>query len=261
METQPTFYTAADIDTIYKKNGPKFVSLQDGNGKFVILKNNKSISVDDRYKEIKKAITGTSLLPGIYYYCEQNTVRDNAAVTKYPVKIGNPIQAPLSEPEKIETVWTAAKALEILSEKNRLELENQQLKAQINQLETEIDLLEDEIEQAQNLSETAQQTAVTGNIWNQLVPLGTALVEKIMANQDKKLALMEKMVLSKPPVNNFNPFIMTDEQVINHFQQLIDTGNQEKLNQDLDILKNVNPGLYNALYPQIYGNQEQSTVN
>jgi chorismate mutase len=255
----PTFYTPADIEIIFKKNEPKFISLQDSSGKYVILKNNKSITVADRFKEIKKALNGTSMPPGIYYYCEQNTVREKGAVNKYPVKIGNPSVITMAEPAPVPSVWSHDKALDILSEKNRLELENQFLKNQIADLEAQIDELEDEIKDIEDKTlADGSAAAPAAGPWDKIMTLATPLIEKMMQQQDKRLQLMEDMVKTKQSHamrgdESFNPAAMSEQQIIDHLQKLINEGNSTKLAADLAKIAPINAALHDNLRQQIYG--------
>jgi hypothetical protein len=244
------FYNFEQIESIYKKEGPKYVSLENDKGQKIVLLNNSKVPVATRFEEIKKALKRSTLEPGIYYYIQRNTLRKTGEIQRFPINIGNvdkqPEQTPPIMPisENIPSIWTPEKALNILNENTRLTLELKAANEKIAELEETIDELEDEIKANPGISEgqPGQLSAI-----ERIMTTVTPLIDKLLSQRDQQLNLAQQKI------NQFReaPKPETDEQIINKINGLIVRGDEQNLELALNDLQNRKPELYQHILQQI----------
>lgn len=178
----PGIYTPDELKAIFESDRPKYVSLITADGRQIIAKNNSQTKLSERFDQILYTLTSSSLKPGIYYYQQQNAIKGNPEIFKFPVKVGTD-QINLAEVKPIQQpeIWTPAEALKILSENNRLQLENKFLQQQVDELTNKVADLENELSDAEALAEPAANPMA--GLMELAIPLLSQLLTKNTENR------------------------------------------------------------------------------
>lgn len=254
-------HNITDIKAIFKDQSPKFVSLKNANGEFIIHWNQPKHPAADRFKEIIAFLEKKSVPAGIYFFCTRTSVMKSAQELRYPISIKG---AKLSEgsadpvPAVTQSVWSFNQALDIISERNRLQMlcdlkdkEISELQRQVSELMTEIDELE---KQPPALSEKQSDAASwIKDLKETIAPLADVYFEqrdRQLTIEERKAGIDRSAKLRKV-IRNDGGLLPSDPGYQKYFEAILASGNDDHINQELDFVEKSFPEVYKRIC-QVY---------
>jgi len=264
------------IRKLIQEEKPRFICLRDPEGKPVLPWNIPG-KMQQRLKEIPEALQRKSLADGIYQVGIRNNLGKTYPERFFPIAKGkvnledpNPVitSSPKADPEQ---VWTASKAVEILNEKNRLELEKEQLEEKLKQLQADLQEQEEELEE-----EEEEETSMGSHIIDGLTILSevfSPFLKKHQELSEQKIKLAERKIkleeikaqrsyASKLEAEGIRPAGRPDarDPLYNRYLAgLIQEGKEQELMQELEYLAEADPEKYNLVISNLNQDTNQPT--
>ena len=253
-------YTPDQIQQLYTDGKPRFVALLTPNGETEIPYNPPNKKSEERIKEIISRLKNKTTPPGVYLYCTKTASINNSVQNEYPVRVGKPVNDTKIQTIQMqaESVWSTAKAIEIMTEKNRLEMlldfekeQNRQLRERIIELEKELD--------AVPLNEGNTPNGWLKDASESLKPI----LDLYFEQNERRLTLEEKKLgmngsSKKQNTTSGRPdggILPTDNRYKEYFEEILNSGSEDDLNYECDYLEANFPDIYPAIM-QLYKIEE-----
>lgn len=248
-------YTIEEIKAIYKNESPRYICLRNGSGMVECTWNNSKVPVNDKFNEIIRTLNKKTIPPGIYYYIQKSSMskNKNTAEHSFPVGVGNyslsdqPVIIPPS-PQPVNEVWTASKALDILTEKTRLEFELKQANQKIQDLEKIIQEYESE-----SLDDD-EPDSNPGTFLSSLQTIITTLsptIDRFLDQREKQIQLMangnhkqEPQMITRRSDGGLMPL---DPEYSDYLDKVMNSNDDEAIETELNFLEKNYPDLYSKV--------------
>lgn len=243
-----------EIKAIFKDQSPKFVSLKNAEGAYIVHWNQPKHPAADRFNEIISFLQKKSVPAGVYFFCTRTSVMKSAQELKYPISIKG---AKLSEaaadpvPPVTQSVWSFHQALDIISERNRLQLLCDLKDQEIAQLKAEIYALEADIEELENKPPALAEGDANAASWiKDLKETIAPLADIFFEQRDRQLSIEEKKAgidrsaKLRKVVRDDGGMLPSDPGYQKYFEAIMSSGNESHINQELDFLESHHPAIY-----------------
>lgn len=235
-----------EIEKIVKKNKFAFVSLADRNGTQIVPYNNQARPLADRLSEIKNLADS---LPDDYYVLRAKHYNNrNAHVHEFIVQIREPEK---SENGQVQIIHVPVKESSThVATDVRTYQEALQDKQRIAELESTVQRLQDQLAEYEAAMDDEQALAEPsmGGLQEVVAPF-MPLIEKYLEIQEKKVNLQQQQLQPRRmQQQRQDPMQALVEQWVNYLNTLED----EQFHAKLEEMKQVNPELYNIVYPIVW---------
>lgn len=261
------FFTVEQIKKVFSEESPRFLCLQNSAGLFECSWNNNKVTPAQKFKEIIATLNKKNLAPGVYYYIQKNSIakKHKVAEHKFPIIVGNvdpetvsvnPLPVTMSEPE---IIWTAQEAVKILSEKNRLELENIQLRKEVEELQNELAEFEKLEELAEQQPQVKPDSIIEGI--QKLITTVAPTIDKFMNQRERMIQIEENKSqgnklngsqVNTYPIRDDGGIHPADPDYLSYIDKVMNCQDDETINSELDYLEKFQPEIYKAVC-QKYG--------
>lgn len=242
-----------ELSKLFAKDKYKYICLKNSAGDFEIRWNrHEPKSNEKKFKEIQDFLKRDSITSGIYYFVHKDSHLKGSAENVIPIGVGSynsqteVIKAPQQYIQtKIESVWTPAQAVEILTDKNRAEMELEAANDVIEQLQSELE---------KKNSVTLNEGTSTSSLMNDIKGLGEFIfpaLDKYFDLQEKKLKLMQLQLGNSQPVNRLQGSQRSDGGVHpsspeydSYLERIFSSDNEQAQDMELDYLETNFPIMY-----------------
>lgn len=250
-------YTFTELKAIAKDQGYQTAALDNTNGERLLSFNTvKTKDVNQQLAAIEKRLKAEIFPDGFYNVLFALSPHKQKNADVYIIRKGKAEKESLNEPAPPPTVIIEKKEPNVLSWEQALILhkeladlraENQSLKEKIEDLETQLD-------------EEPEQTSLSdsnsfGSLLKEHAPTLMAIADKFFSLEERKISVEEK----KLDLRNANPFtkqqpkqiVIGSKEHLALIEMHYKNGNEEKMNNELNKLKDVNEDLYNSVCEKI----------
>ncbi len=224
-----TTYTIEEFDAIQKKQKHPYIGLFNMDGSRLVAFNAHGTETKEKIAEIRRSLDSPSLTDGVYLIVGKNSLSKNMASFEYPVIVGNPDEATLSEePEAFNSnnvpVTSYQEALKSANRITELEFQNGQLAKDLAEAEEAlremVETHESHMKECGGETDEvlSEQPSFISNLqdWSEnIMQLLNPAIEKHLELREKKLGIEQQKIDIRRTQGNGNK-VKTDRSVENN---------------------------------------------